>query len=88
MVESEKRKVGERGQVTLPKNLRERIGIHGGDDVVVREEEEKIVIEKPVTREDLAEGYRRRADRDRELAEEWQGTSREANEYLGDAPEW
>jgi AbrB family looped-hinge helix DNA binding protein len=88
MVESEKRKVGERGQVTLPKNLRERIGIHGGDDVVVREEEEKIVIEKPVTREDLAEGYRRRADRDRELAEEWQGTSRGANEYLGDAPEW
>jgi AbrB family looped-hinge helix DNA binding protein len=88
MVESEKRRVGERGQVTLPKNLRERIGIHGGDDVVVREEEEKIVIEKPVTREDLAEGYRRRADRDRELAEEWQGTSREANEYLGDAPEW
>jgi AbrB family looped-hinge helix DNA binding protein len=88
MVESEKRKVGERGQVTLPKDLREQLGIHGGDDVVVREEEERIVIEKPVTREDLAEGYRRRSDRSRKLAEEWQGTSREANERLGDAPDW
>lgn len=88
MAESEKRKVGERGQVTLPKKLREQLGIHGGDDVVVHREEDRIVIEKPITRDDLAEGYRRRADRDRELAEEWKGASREANEQLGDAPDW
>lgn len=88
MGESEKRKVGQRGQVTLPKELREQLGIHGGDDVVVHREDDRIVIEKPVTRDDLAEGYRQRADRNRELAEEWEGTSQEANEYLGDAPDW
>ncbi|WP_435176597.1 AbrB/MazE/SpoVT family DNA-binding domain-containing protein [Halorussus sp. AFM4] len=88
MDESERRKVGDRGQVTLPKELRERFGIHGGDEVVVREEADRIVIEKPVTRADLAEGYRRRADRDRELAESLADVSDEADEELGDAPDW
>ena len=74
--------------MTLPKRLREQLRIHGGDEVVVREDEGRIVIEKPVTREELAEGYRRRANRDRNLADEMDGTSREANEYLGDSPDW
>ncbi|WP_420028539.1 AbrB/MazE/SpoVT family DNA-binding domain-containing protein [Halorussus lipolyticus] len=85
---SERRKVGERGQVTLPKKLREQFGIHGGDEVVVHDEDDRIVIEKPVTRDELAEGYRRRADRDQQIAESFEGVSREANEELGDAPDW
>lgn len=88
MAESERRRVGERGQVTLPKELRDRLDIDGGDDVIIREEEGKIVVEKPITAEDLAEGYRRRADRDREIAESFEGVSREANEQLGDEPDW
>lgn len=88
MPDVDKRRVGERGQVTLPKDLREQFGIQGGDDVVIHEERGKIVIEKPVTREDIAEGYRQRAQRDREVAAELQGTSREADEHLGDAPDW
>lgn len=88
MSESERRKVGERGQVTLPKKLREQFGIHGGDEVVVRDEDDRIVIEKPVIRDKLAEGYRRRADRDQQIAESFDGVSREANEELGDAPDW
>jgi AbrB family looped-hinge helix DNA binding protein len=88
MGEGKRRKVGERGQVTIPKELRERFGIEGGDDVVIHEEGGKLVIERPVTREELAEGYRQRARRTRELAEELEGASREANEHLGDAPEW
>lgn len=88
MSETERRKVGERGQVTIPKEFRERFGIRGGDEVVIHEEEGKLVIEKPVTREDLAEGYRQRAERSRELAEELDGISKEANERLGDSPEW
>lgn len=88
MPDADKRRVGERGQVTLPKDLREQFGIQGGDEVVIHEERGKIVIEKPVTREVLAEGYRQRAQRDREVAEELQGTSREADEHLGDAPDW
>ena len=83
----ETRRVGERGQVTLPKELREDFGISGGDELEFRVEGDKIVIKKPVSREDLAEGYRARAERDREIAEEFEGASREADDYLGDAPE-
>jgi AbrB family looped-hinge helix DNA binding protein len=88
MPTGEKRTVGDRGQVTIPKGLREAFGIEGGDEVVVHEESNKIVIEKPVSREDLAEGYRRRAERDARLADELAGVSREADARLDDAPEW
>jgi AbrB family looped-hinge helix DNA binding protein len=84
----ETRTVGERGQVTLPKELRERFDIQGGDEVVVRETDDRIVIEKPVTRADLAEGYRRRAERDERIAGEMSGVSRDADAHVGDAPEW
>ncbi|MDR9431752.1 MAG: AbrB/MazE/SpoVT family DNA-binding domain-containing protein [Natronomonas sp.] len=83
-----KRRVGDRGQVTLPKKLREEFDIGGGDEVEIRKESGKIVIEKPITREDLAAGYRARADRLRELHDEMDGVSQEADEYLGDIPEW
>lgn len=88
MVGSEQRKVGERGQVTLPKELREKLDIRGGDEVLVHEEDGKITIEKPVTREELAEGYRRRAAESEALTAEMNGVSREADESLGDVPEW
>jgi len=88
MSEGERRKIGKRGQVTIPKALRERFGIKGGDDVLIHEEAGKIVIERPVSREELAEGYRKRAQRTSELADELAGVSAEANEHLGDAPEW
>jgi len=88
MSKGERRKIGKRGQVTIPKDLRERFGMKGGDDVVIYEEAGKLVIERPVTREELAEGYRQRAQRTRELADELEGVSTEANERLGDAPEW
>ena len=88
MAQNEHRKVGERGQITIPQSLRERFGIRGGDEVVIREERGKLVIERPVTREDMVEGYRKRAARSSELAEEMEGTSTEADEQLGDAPAW
>jgi len=88
MSKGERRKVGKRGQVTIPKELRDRFGIEGGDDVVIREEAGKLVIERSVTREELAEGYRQRAQGSRELAAELAGVSTEADEHLGDAPEW
>ncbi|WP_435118814.1 AbrB/MazE/SpoVT family DNA-binding domain-containing protein [Halolamina sp. C58] len=88
MSKGERRKIGKRGQVTIPKDLRERFGIKGGDDVVIREEGGKIVIDQSATREELAEGYRQRAQRTRDLAEELAGVSTEADDHLGDAPEW
>lgn len=88
MNEIERRRVGERGQVTLPKELREEFDISGGDEVEIRKESGKIVIEKPIAREDIAAGYRARAEQLRELHDDMDRVSREANEYLGDVPEW
>lgn len=83
-----KRKVGERGQVTIPKELRERRGIEGGDEVVFVEVDDEIRILPPTDEERLAEGYRKRAERSRQLAEEMEAASAEATQHLGDAPEW
>jgi len=81
--------VGERGQVTLPKRLRERLGIHGGDKVRVHEGEDgRIVVEKAVTEDDLAAGYRARSEQMADLASELDGVSSEADTALGDAPQW
>jgi AbrB family looped-hinge helix DNA binding protein len=88
MSDSKRRTVGERGQVTIPKEFRDRFGISGGDDVVIREDSGKLVIELPVSREQLAEGYRQRSERAQDLADELRDVSREADDQLGDAPEW
>jgi len=88
MGEKQRRKIGDRGQVTIPKDLRARFSITGGDEVLIHEEDGKLVIEPPISREWLAEGYRKRAKRDRELADELSELSREADAQLGDAPDW
>jgi len=88
MSDNQRRRVGERGQVTIPQELRKRFRIEGGDEVTIREEDGKLVIEPPVSRERLAEGYRKRAARDRDLAAELDGVAAEADDQLGDAPEW
>jgi len=88
MSRTQERKVGERGQVTLPKELREKLNIEGGDEVLVHQEDGKITIEKPVSREELAEGYRQYAAKSEALTAEMADVSREADEYLGDVPKW
>lgn len=82
------RKVGERGQVTIPKELRERRGIEGGDEVVFVELDDEIVIQPPTDNERLAEGYRKRADRSERLVDEMEEASSEATGRLGEAPDW
>jgi len=41
-----KAKVAERGQVTIPKRLRERLGIRPGTVLEFREDEGRLVVEK------------------------------------------
>lgn len=83
-----RRKVGDRGQVTIPKELRDRQGIEGGDEVLFVETNGEIIIQPPTDEECLAEGYRKRAERSRQLATELEDTSAEATDYLGKAPDW
>ena len=82
------RKVGDRGQVTIPKELRDRRGIKGGDEIEFVEVNDEIILKPPTDEERLAEGYRKRAERSRKLAEEMEEASSEATGYLGDAPGW
>ena len=82
------RKVGDRGQVTIPKELRDRRGIEGGDEIEFVELDDKILLKPPTDTERLVEGYRKRADRSRQLAAEMEEVSSEATERLGDAPDW
>ena len=42
-----KRKVGDRGQVTIPKELRDRRGIEGGDEVEFVEVNDEIILKPP-----------------------------------------
>ena len=74
--------------MTIPKELRDRRGIEGGDEVTFVEVNDEIVLKPPTDEERLAEGYRKRAERSRELAEEMEAASAEATGHLGDGPGW
>lgn len=82
------RKVSERGQITIPKRLREKLSIDGGDEVEIRERDGKIIIERPTTRAHLAEGYRQRSEQHEALADEFDEVSSEADGLLGSVPDW
>jgi AbrB family looped-hinge helix DNA binding protein len=83
-----KRKVGDRGQVTIPKEIRDRRGIEGGDEIEFVETNDEIIIKPPTDEERLAEGYRERAERSRQLSKEMDPASSEATDRLGEAPDW
>ncbi len=80
--------VGERGQITIPKIIREKEGIKEKDKVVVKIENEKIVVEKLLTKKKKAalmiEGYKKNAKRDLEIEAEWKHASKEAEGFLDD----
>ncbi|HXR29162.1 MAG TPA: AbrB/MazE/SpoVT family DNA-binding domain-containing protein [Solirubrobacteraceae bacterium] len=50
-------KVSEKGQITLPKPLRERLGIRPGDHLDVTEEDGRLVASKASTRDPVASVY-------------------------------
>ena len=80
--------VGERGQITIPKNIRDIKGIKAKDKVVVKIENDMVVVEKALGKKQkeelMREYYRKYADRDRKIAEEWKWVSKEADEMLDD----
>lgn len=41
-----KRKVGSKGQVVIPKPIREELGIHAGEEVYFYVQEGKVIVEK------------------------------------------
>lgn len=47
-------KVTSKGQVTIPKKVRDRLGVHPGEDVGFEEKEGVVVITKAVTKSPFA----------------------------------
>jgi antitoxin PrlF len=43
-------KVTSKGQITLPKKIRERLGVHPGEEVGFEEKDELLIISKVVTK--------------------------------------
>lgn len=48
-------RVGERGQVTIPKKMRDRLGIRSGEDVEFEEHEDFLVVRKSAASDALEE---------------------------------
>lgn len=49
--------VSEKGQVTIPKTLRERLGIKAGQVLDVREDNGRLVVSKSETRDRVEESF-------------------------------
>ncbi len=80
--------MGERGQITIPKAIRDLEGLKPGNKVVVKIEDNQIIVEKPLSKKEkeklMAEGYKKMAKLDEETAEEWKYVSKEADAILDD----
>jgi AbrB family looped-hinge helix DNA binding protein len=46
-------RMGPKGQVVVPKSIRDRLGLQAGDELVVEEQGGAVRISKPVTADDL-----------------------------------
>ena len=73
--------VGERGQITLPKAIREKEGLKKKDKVIVKLEDNKIIVEKMLSKKEkeklMKEYYIKYAKENEELAEEMFNASSE-----------
>ena len=78
--------VGERGQITIPKSIRKIRGLQPKDQVIVKIEDQKIVVEKVSNKTSLeklmVEGYQRTATVSQALAKEMDAVSDEAERSL------
>lgn len=78
--------VGERGQITLPKAIREIGGIKSRDKVIVKMENNKVVVERLAGKKEkdalMREYYQKYAKVHKELNKDWESVDKEANRYL------
>jgi len=80
--------VGERGQITIPKAIREIEGVKPGEEVIVKIEDDRIVVEKKMSRKKkealMKEYYQKYAKENEELCREMEHVSVEADRLLDD----
>ena len=80
--------VGERGQITIPKIIREKQGLGKKDKAIVKIENGRIIVEKALSKKErealMIEGYKKMAKTDKGLEKEMRYASKEADEMLDD----
>jgi len=78
--------VGERGQITIPKIIREKQGLRKKDKAIVKIEDGKIVVEKALSKKEkeklMKEFYIKYSKLNEKVAEEWKYSTKEADEML------
>lgn len=78
--------VGERGQITIPKNIRDLEDIKPKDKVIVKIENDKIVVEKALGKAEkeklMVEGYKKMGKQGLELENEMRYVGKEADAML------
>lgn len=81
--------LGERGQITIPKDIREKEGLKPKDKVIVKIEDSKIVVEKSLSKKEkeklMIEGYKKMAKISLETEKEWKNAGKEADMMLPSA---
>ncbi|MFH1256175.1 MAG: AbrB/MazE/SpoVT family DNA-binding domain-containing protein [Candidatus Diapherotrites archaeon] len=80
--------VGERGQITIPKTIREMKGLKKNDKAIVMLKDNDIVVEKVLNKKEkeelMKEYYKKYGWIDREIEEEMKYVSTEADRLLDD----
>jgi len=80
--------VGERGQITIPKIIREIENVRAGEEMIVKIENKKIVVEKKMSKKEkeklMIEGYKKTAKLNLELCKEMENVGIEADRLLDD----
>jgi len=80
--------VGERGQITIPKEVRDEEGIKPKDKLLFQRKNGKNMFKKIIGKKELEkqikEYYEKYYDFDKKIAEEWKYVSKEADAMLDD----
>jgi AbrB family looped-hinge helix DNA binding protein len=78
--------VGERGQVTIPKEIRDKEGIKPKDKLLFRRKDGKTIFEKITSKKELEEQVKEYYNKyyafEEKLAKDWKYVSKEADEML------
>jgi len=80
--------VGQRGQITIPKEIRDKIKIKEKDKLLVTLKANNLVIKKVICDKTIntlmVEGYKKMATIDKETVTDFEKVDSEANNYIGD----
>ena len=80
--------VGERGQITIPKDIRDKEGLKPKDKIIVKIENNQIIVEKALSKKEkeklIKEYYLKYSKLEEETTRDWEHASKEADAMLDD----